>query len=55
MNVFTKEKGKREILKEITMGSSGTGSYTIYYMDIQWYNHYKSKNFYFHPQILLFI
>ena len=33
MNIFTKEKGKREVLKEITMGSSGTGSYTIYYME----------------------
>lgn len=32
MNIFTKEEGSEEILKEITIGSNGTGSYKIYYM-----------------------
>lgn len=33
MNVFTKTSGKNELLKEVTIGSSGTGSYKIYYME----------------------
>lgn len=33
MNVFTKASGKNELLKEITIGSNGTGSYQIYYME----------------------
>jgi len=32
MNVFTKEN-KKEILKEVTFGSNGSGHYTIYYME----------------------
>ncbi len=32
MNVFTKEE-KKEKLKEVTIGSAGTGSYSIYYMN----------------------
>lgn len=31
MNVFTKESGKTETLKEITFGTNGTGTYKIYY------------------------
>jgi len=31
MNVFTKEKGKQELLKEVTFGTNGSGSYKIYY------------------------
>lgn len=33
MNVFSKKSGKSEVLKEVTIGSSGTGNYTIYYYD----------------------
>lgn len=33
MNVFTKESNSREVLKEITIGSSGTGVYKIYYYE----------------------
>lgn len=33
MNVFTKETGKTEELKEITFGTNGTGSYKIYYKE----------------------
>ena len=33
MNVFTKEEGKIENLKEIALGTSGVGSYSIYYVE----------------------
>ena len=33
MNVFTKEAGKKEVLKEVTFGSVGEGEYTIYYTE----------------------
>ena len=33
MNVFTKEEGKVENLKEIAIGTSGVGNYSIYYAE----------------------
>lgn len=33
MNVFDKETGKTEILKEITIGTAGVGSYKIYFIE----------------------
>ncbi len=33
MNVFTKNNNKDELLKEVTFGSSGTGSYSLYYLE----------------------
>ena len=33
MNVFTKEEGKKEILKEVTFASSGAGTYDIYFVE----------------------
>lgn len=33
MNVFTKEEGKKEVLKEIAFGTSGVGNYSIYYFE----------------------
>lgn len=33
MNVFTKEQGSLEILKEVKMASTGIGEYQIYYME----------------------
>ena len=33
MNVFKKQSGKEEILKEVAFGTNGTGSYRIYYKE----------------------
>lgn len=33
MNVFTKQKNIPEVLKEVTFGSNGTGTYKIYYQE----------------------
>lgn len=33
MNVFTKSSNETELLKEVTIGSNGTGTYRIYFME----------------------
>lgn len=33
MNVFTKNSNSKELLKEITIGSGGTGTYKLYFME----------------------
>lgn len=33
MNVFTKNNNKKELLKEITFGTNGSGTYTIYFKE----------------------